>query len=430
MNEALVAGAVLILAMVLGIPIALAMGLVGVAGFAYFVDWQPALAMSGQIVLDNILNYNFSILPLFILMGNLISHARLSDELYGASNAFLGHRRGGLAIATIVASGGFSAVCGSSMATAATIGKVALPSMRRYGYDDSFAAASVAAGGTLGILIPPSTIMIVYGFMTDTDVGKLFVAGVVPGLLGIALYCVAVAFATWRNPDLGPCADRVAWPERLHAIGKVWKLALLLAVVMGGIYLGVFTPNEAAGIGAAGALLIALARRALTLARLYAVLLETAKTTAMMFAVLFGALLFSNLLSISGGAAALSSFVQGLDMSPLMVLLAIGLIYLVLGCLLESLSMLLLTVPIFAPIVAGLGVDMVWFGIFVVVAIEISLITPPVGLNVFVIQSVIPDVRVGHVFRAITPFVLVDLVRLALLMLIPGIALYLPSIMR
>ncbi len=430
MIASLYAGAALVILMLLGIPIALAMGFVGVVGFGLLVGWHPALAMSGQIVLDNILNYNYSILPLFVLMGNLVSHARLSDDMYAASNAFLGHRRGGLAIATIIASGGFSAVCGSSMATAATMGKVALPSMRRYGYDDGFAAASVAAGGTLGILIPPSVLMIIYGFMTNADVGRLFIAGIVPGLIGIALYCGAIAFTTFMNPSVGPCAERFGWDVRLRALSRVWKLVVLFLLVLGGIYLGIFTPNEAAGIGATGALLIALLQGGLTLVGLARVLVDTAKTAAMMFAVLFGALLFSNFLSISGGAAALSRFVGGLNVSPLVVLLTIGLIYLLLGCLLESLSMLLLTVPIFAPIVQGLGVDMVWFGIFVVVAIEMSLITPPVGLNVFVLQAVVPDVSVARVFRAIVPFFVADLIRLLLLMMAPGIALFLPALMR
>ncbi len=429
MIESAIGCGILFAALLVGIPIALAMGIVGVVGFGLIAGWSPAMAMTGQIVIDNILNYNFSILPLFILMGNLISHARLSDELYAASNAFLGHRRGGLALATIVACGGFSALCGSSMATAATMSKVALPSMRRYGYDGPFAAACVAAGGTLGILIPPSIIMIIYGFMTNADVGQLFMAGVIPGVMGIALYAGAVVVMTRISPAIGPRGERTEWPDRWRAVRRVWAIALLLFFILGGIYLGVFTPNEAAGVGAGGAFLFAMLRRTLTWRKLYDVLVETVTTTAAMFFVLFGALLFSNFLNISGGAAWLSSFVQGLDVAPVVVILVVCLIYMILGTMLESLSMMLLTVPIFAPIVVGLQIDLIWFGIIVVVAIEISLITPPVGLNVFVLNAVVPDIPAMRIFRSITAFFFADILRLGLIIAFPAIATFLPSVM-
>jgi tripartite ATP-independent transporter DctM subunit len=429
MVESAIGCGVLLALLLLGVPIALAMGFVGVVGFALVAGWDPAMAMTGQIVVDNILNYNFSILPLFILMGNLISHARLSDDLYEASNAFLGHRRGGVALATIVACGGFSALCGSSMATAATMSKVALPSMRRYGYDSAFAAACVAAGGTLGILIPPSIIMIIYGFMTNSDVGQLFMAGVLPGIMGIALYAGAVVVVAAMRPKLAPKGERTDWPGRWRALGRVWGIALLLVFILGGIYLGVFTPNEAAGVGAGGALLFALLRGTLRWGNFYRVLVETVTTTATMFFVLFGALLFSNFLNISGGATWLSGFVQGLDVAPVVVILVICLIYMVLGTMLESLSMMLLTVPIFAPIVVGLNIDLIWFGIIVVVAIEISLITPPVGMNVFVLNAVVPDVPAMRIFRAITAFFFADILRLGLIIAFPAIATFLPSVM-
>ena len=413
-----------------GVPIGFAMGGVGAVGFAAFVGWQPTGAMVGQIITDNVFNYGFSLLPLFVLMGNLITNAKLSDELYAASNAVLGHLRGGLAMSTILACGGFSAVCGSSMATAATMAKVAMPQMRHYGYDSGLAAASIAAGGTLGILIPPSAIMVIYGFMTDTDIGKLFIAGLIPGALGIVFYLIAVWVSVLVNPGAAGRGSRLAPLERLRALQGVAGVLTLFAVVMIGIYGGIFTPAEAAGIGAAGAFLIALKRGTLSWRSLAATLVETARTTSMMFIVLFGALVFSNFINVAGTPALLAQQLAAVAVPPIVVILMICCIYLVLGCLLESLSMMLLTLPIFYPIVSALGFDMVWFGIIVVVVIEISLITPPVGMNVFVLKAVVPDLKVTAVFRALIPFIAVDLVRLGLLIFVPITVLFLPSLMR
>ncbi|MCW5750000.1 MAG: TRAP transporter large permease [Alphaproteobacteria bacterium] len=425
-----IAFAVLFALLFLGVPIGFGMGIVGAVGFAAFVGWQPTIAMIGQIITDNVFNYGFSILPLFILMGNLVTSSRLSEELYSASHAFLGHRRGGLAMATIVACGGFSAVCGSSMATAATMAKVAMPSMRRYGYGDGLATASIAAGGTLGILIPPSVILVIYGFMTDTDIGKLFIAGIIPGAIGVLFYLVAVSIAAWMNPKGAPRAERTPWPQRFLALRSVGGILGLFALVMGGIYGGIFTPSEAAGIGATGAFLLALVRRTLSWSGLLDVLLETARTSSMMFIVLFGALIFSNFINIAGLPSSLSQAMRDLDVSPITVIFLICLLYLVLGCLLESLSMILLTIPLFYPLVQSLGFDMVWFGIVVVVVVEVSLITPPIGMNVFMLKAVIPDVPLGRMFGGLLPFILMDLARLALFILVPGIVLFLPSFMR
>ena len=338
-------------------------------------------------------------------------------------------------MATIVACGGFSAICGSSLATAATMSKVAMPPMRRYGYSDSLASASIAAGGTLGILIPPSVILVIYGLMTETSIRELFAAGFLPGLLGIALYLAAVQWVVWRRPADGPRADRIDWPGRFTALRGVWGTLLLFVLVMGGIYGGLFTPTEAAGIGAGGAFLIALARSALTWRSLLEVLTDSARTTAMLFVVLIGALIFSNFVNRGGLPAGLLSLVTGYDLSPLMVIVIILLIYLVLGCVFESLSMLLLTIPIFFPVVQGLGYAglgeetiLVWFGIIAVVVTEISLITPPVGLNVFVLAGVLKDVKTSTVFRGVTPFWCADIVRLALLVGIPSLALALPRL--
>ena len=410
------------------------MGLVGTAGFAYISGLDPALSMVGAVVSDAALSYSLSVVPLFILMGNFVSRAGLSAELYAASNAFLGHRRGGLSMATIVACGGFSAICGSSLATAATMSKVAMPPMRSYGYTDSLASASIAAGGTLGILIPPSVILVIYGLMTETSIRELFAAGFIPGLLGILLYLVAVQFVVWRNPEAGPRGERLGWAERMQALKGVWGTLLLFILVIGGIYGGIFTPTEAAGVGAGGAFLIALSRGVRSFSAIYEVLVDSARTTAMLFTVLFGALIFSNFVNRAGLPDGMLSLVTGFDISPLGVIVIILVIYIILGCVFESLSMLLLTIPIFFPVVkelgyAGLDSDqiLVWFGIIAVVVMEISLITPPVGLNVFVLAGVLQDIKTTTVFRGVTPFWCVDIIRLAILVILPGIVMLLPN---
>jgi tripartite ATP-independent transporter DctM subunit len=429
MSTALIGILVLLAVILAGVPIAFAMALVGVAGLIAIIGLHPALAMLPQVAQEASMSYGLSVVPLFILMGNLVTRAGLSDDLYTASNAWLGHRRGGLAMATVVACGGFSAMCGSSLATAATMAKVSMPSMRRYGYDPALASGSIAAGGTLGILIPPSVILIIYGLITNTDIGYLFAAGLLPGIVGILGYVLAVAATTWRNPRLGPPGERLTVRERMAALAGVWRVLALFTVVMGGIYVGVFTPTEAAGIGAAGAFLIALLRRSLTFGSFVAVLVDAAQTSTMIFFVLIGALLFSNFVNLAGMPAVLSDWVQGLDIAPLGVIVLILAVYLVLGCVLESLSMVLLTVPIFFPLVQSLGFDPIWFGIVVVVVTEISLITPPVGLNVFVLRAVLPDVSTATIFRGIMPFLGADVLRLGLIVLLPWLSLVLPRLL-
>ncbi len=426
--EPWVPGLLALLALILaGVPIAFAMGLVGAGGLVLLMGPRGALSIVGQTLFDTGLSYTLSVVPLFILMGNLVTRAGLSSALYSACNAWLGSRRGGLAMATALACGGFSAVCGSSLATAATMGRVALPEMRRYRYDDGLAAGVIAAGGTLGILIPPSVILVLYGVTTQQSIADLFMAGIVPGLLGVLGYMAAVAVTCRLDPAAGPRGAATTLRQKLSASAGVAGILLLFLLVIGGIYAGVFTATEAAGVGAFGALLIALARRALTPKGLFEVLAETASTTTMMFAVLAGALVFAAFVNVAGLPAALTGFAGGLDLSPIQVLIGILAIYLLLGMVLESLSMVLLTVPIFAPIVADLGFDLVWFGILVVVMTEISLITPPVGLNVFVLKTVLPDVSLGTIFRGVVPFILADVVRLALLLAFPALALWLPA---
>ena len=436
MTQSIVGFLVLFALLLLRVPLGFAMLLVGAGGFAVLVGVGPALAMAGQQAYDTGFSYTLSIIPLFVLMGNLVTQAGISRELYDAANAFLGHRRGGLAMASVVACGAFSAVCGSSLATAATMSKVAMPSMRRFGYDDSLATGTIAAGGTLGILIPPSVIMVIYGLLTEAEIGKLFIAGILPGLLGVLLYTAAVAATTALRPAWGPAAERTSWPDRLRALRGASGIVVLFVVVIGGIYGGVFTPTEAAGVGAFAAFLMALLRGRLTLQSLLDVLVESAATTAMLFVVIIGALIFANFVTFAGLPDELAWAVQDLGASPWLVILSILAVFLVLGCVLESLSMILLTVPVFYPIVLGLDLGLapdetlIWFCIVVVVATEISLITPPIGMNVFVLRTVLPDVPLTTIFKGVLPFVASDIVRLALILLLPGLSLWLPSLMR
>lgn len=440
MTVALVGFVVLLfLIIVVRIPIAFSMGIVGFFGFAFLqgfsaenlVDfrWTGVLSMASNRVIDTVQEYSLSVIPLFILMGNLVTNSGLSQALYRASNAFLGHYRGGLSMATVVACGGFSAICGSSLATSATMAKVAMPSMRKYGYADSLATASIAAGGTLGILIPPSVILVIYGLLTETSIRELFAAGFLPGMLGILLYMGAVRYVIWRTPEAGPAGEKLNWKQRFQAMKGVWGVVFLFTLVMGGIYLGVFTPTEAAGIGAGGAFIISLMRRTLSFSSLFLALTDTARTSAMLFAVVIGALIFSDFINRAGLPDDLLSFVTSLNVSPMGVILVILGIYIVLGMVFESLSMMLLTVPIFYPLVQSLGFDLVWFGIVVVVVTEISLITPPVGMNIFVLNAVIRNVNPATIFKGVTPFWGADIVRLALITFIPAIAMLLPELL-
>jgi tripartite ATP-independent transporter DctM subunit len=437
MTEALIGFAAVLALVLIRMPIAFAMGVVGLAGYAVETSFHGAISMVGRLIIDASQDYGLSVVPLFVLMGLFVNKGGLSRELYQASYAFMGHFRGGLAMATIVSCAGFAAICGSSLATAATMSKVAMPEMRRFGYADTLSTASIAAGGTLGILIPPSVILVIYGLLTETSIGKLFIAGVLPGLLGVLLYLVAVQWTVIRHPETGPAGERTRWLDRLYALRDVWMVLLLFFFVIGGLYGALdfwplhltFSPTEAAGMGASGAFLIALVRGGLSFTDTYEVLRETAFTTAALFSVLIGAWIFSNFVNIAGLPEALRSLVTENAISPAMVIVLILAIYIVLGCVFESLSMLLLTVPIFFPLVTGLGYDPVWFGIVVVVVTEISLITPPVGLNVFILKGVVGDVSTSTIFRGVTPFWIVDLIRLALIVLIPWIVLVLPNSM-
>jgi C4-dicarboxylate transporter, DctM subunit len=413
--------------MLLRVPVGMAMGLVGVGGFAYIVGGAPALKNVGHTTARTVTDYNFAVIPLFLLMGSFATTSGMSRELFRAANAFLGHLRGGLGIATIAACGGFAAICGSSVATAATFSRVAYPEMRRFGYPQSFATGVIAAGGTLGIMIPPSTVLAIYGLITEQDVGKLFVAGILPGLLAVAMYMITITLIGVARPGFLPAGQRTTWAERRAALRDVWATLLLFAFVIGGLYGGLFTATEAAGAGAGGAFLIGLARGRLSRADIMRSLLETTRTTAAVFTVLIGALLFGYFLTVTQTPQKVTELLAGLGIGKYGVLALIMVMYLVLGCLMDALAMIILTVPIVFPVIKELGFDPIWFGVIIVMTVELGLIHPPVGMNIFVIKSVIEDVKMSTMFYGVMPFIITDLLRLIILIAFPIIALWLPS---
>ena len=432
MTEALVGLAAMMLLAFVRVPIALAMAIVGGVGYAYMRDWNwaPAFASLQTRLYETGRNYTLSVVPLFILMGNFVTRAGMSHELFRAAYAFIGHLRGGLAMATVLACAGFGAICGSSIATAATMAKVAYPSMKRFGYSDALATGAVAAGGTLGIMIPPSTLLVIYGVFTETNIGMLFAAGILPGILGAFLLCLAVQYVTWRDPKAGPRGERTGWKERWKTSKDVWAVAALFVFVIGGIYGGLFTATEGAGMGAFGAMVFALWRGVLSWNSLYQALVESARTTSMLFMILIGALMFAEFVNITTMPNDLVAYVKRFEIHPVAVVAAICIIYVLLGTAMEELSMVLLTIPVFLPVILQLGFDPVWFGILIVVVVEIGLISPPVGMNLFVLKTLIPEVPTGTLFRGVLPFMLADCVRLALLIAFPLISLYLPSLMK
>ena len=414
----------------LRVPLAFAMGLVGVAGLGLLRGWPASFASASQVVFETGFAYTLSVVPLFILMGNFVARAGLAHELFRAAYSFVGHVRGGLAHATIIACAGFGAICGSSIATAATMSRVAYPSMQRHGYADYLSAGVIAAGGTLGIMIPPSTIMVIYGIVTETHIGKLFAAGVLPGLLCAALLMVGVVWITWRDPSAGPAGERTGWPGRRAALRGIWGVAVLVVVVLGGIYGGVFTATEGAGIGASGAFFFALARRTLTWRVLLEVLVDSARTTAMLFTVLIAAMMFANFVNFTSMPNDLKETIVHLGLPPLAVVGAMMVIYVVLGTIMEELSMVLLTLPVFFPIVTQLGFDPVWFGVLIVLVVQIGLISPPVGMNLFVLNALLPTVSLGQIYRGVWLFVAALVVALAVVLEFQPLALWLPGFMR
>ena len=430
MTEALIGFAFIFALAIVRVPLAFAMGLVGIVGMGLTRGWQPALASTAQVVYDTGFAYTLSVIPLFILMGNFVARAGLAAELFQAAYAFIGHRRGGLAHATVAACAGFGAICGSSIATAATMSRVAYPSMKKLGYSDSLSTGVMAAGGTLGIMIPPSTIMVIYGIVTQTNIGKLFAAGVLPGLLSAAALMLTISLVTLRDPQHAPAGARTPWPERWRALRGIWGVLLLMVMVLGGIYGGFFTATEGAGFGAAGAFLFALARRRLSWAILWQVLVESARTTAMLFTLLIAATIFANFVNFTTLPGDLMAWITQQGWSPTMVVVAMMAIYVLLGTVMEELTMVLLTIPLFFPIVTQLGFDPLWFGVLIVMIVQIGLISPPVGMNLFVINALLPGVGLGQIFRGCWPFVTAMVLVLGLLIAFPQISLWLPSLMQ
>jgi tripartite ATP-independent transporter DctM subunit len=413
----------------LRMPLAFSMGIVGIVGIGLTRGWMPALASTAQVVQETGFAYTLSVIPLFILMGNFVARAGFAHELFHAAYTFIGHRRGGLAHATIAACAGFGAICGSSIATAATMSKVAYPSMKKLGYSDALSTGVIAAGGTLGIMIPPSTIMVIYGIVTETHIGKLFAAGVIPGILTAILLMLAVVIMTSRDPEHAPAGEKFTWAQRMEALRGIWGVLLLVIVVLGGIYGGIFTATEGAGMGAAGAFLFAWARKALTWRSLIDILVESARTTGMLFTLLIAATIFANFVNFTTMPSDLKEWITHLGLSPVMVVGAMMVIYIILGTVMEELTMVLLTIPLFFPIVVQLGFDPVWFGVLIVMVIQIGLISPPVGMNLFVLNTLLPKVGLGTIFRGCWPFVGMQIITLGILLLFPSLSLYLPSLM-
>jgi tripartite ATP-independent transporter DctM subunit len=424
---ALVGFVALFVLMLLRVPVGMAMGLVGVTGYGYIVGAGPALKLVSLTSMRTVTDYTFGVIPMFMLMGAFVSVSGLSKEMFRAADAFIGHLRGGLSIATIVACGGFAAICGSSVATAATFSVVAYPEMRRFNYPQSFSAGVIAAGGTLGAMLPPSTVLVVYAILTQQDIGKLFMAGILPGLLAMAMYVITINLIVKLRPRLLPAGQARPWNERVQALKLVWAPLLLFIFVIGGLYGGFFTPTEAGGVGASGAYLLGLLRGKLDRKKTRDALLQATRTTAAVFTVLIGALLFGYFLTITQTPQKLTEFLTGLGIGRYGILAIMMVMFLILGSLMDAMAMIILTVPIVFPVITALGFDPIWFGIVIVMTVELGLIHPPVGMNVFVIKSVIKDVSFTTIFKGVLPFIATDILRLVILIAFPVIALYLPS---
>jgi C4-dicarboxylate transporter, DctM subunit len=420
---------ILVILFLLRMPVAFAMGVIGFVGFAVMTSIEGALTILSKVFWANFSSYTLTVIPMFVFMGTIISYTGIAEKLYSSANKIFGHLPGGIAIATCYACAAFGACCGSTAAGAATMGKVALPSMRKYNYDLSLASGCVASAGSLAILIPPSTAFIVYGILTEQSIGKLFVSGIFPGIILATLFALTVFILCKRNPKLGPPGEKTTFKEKVKAVSGLFEVLILFVLVMGGLVVGLFTPTEAGAVGAFGALLIALVRGGLTLKGLLTALAETARVSAMIFLILACAMVFGSFMAVTRVPYSLSEWIGTLDVSPYIVMGFIVFGYVIGGCFMDALALVTLTVPIIYPVVLKLGFDPIWFGVIVVLMSEMGVITPPVGLNVYVLKSVAPDIPLETMFKGVGNFAIAIFVATVLLMIFPGIATYLPTIM-
>jgi tripartite ATP-independent transporter DctM subunit len=410
-----------------GVRIAFATAICGFLGLWALRGYEPAAALSAQTILGHITNYNLLVVPLFVMMGFFAYYANITRDIYWAARQWLGHLPGGLAVATIAGCAGFAAACGASTASAAVMGRVALPELKKYGYDPKVSTGCVAAGGTMAIMIPPSVLMVIYGFIAEESIGALLLAGILPGLLQGLTYVIMLMARFKLDPSLGPPIRGITWSDRFSSLKGVWGMIVIILLVMGSMYTGIATPTEAAGVGALGALAMALPR--LRMADFTASMVETVRTTALIFAIVAGVLIFVHFLGFTGTPAAMAKGIAGLDLSPTVILICILALYLILGMFIDGIGMVLLTVPIILPTIKELGIDPIVFGILVVRMVEIGLMTPPVGLNVYVLKGVAKDVSMGDIFRGCGWFVVVDIINVAILLAFPQIILIVPQTM-
>lgn len=432
MSPVLMSGILIILLFVslfMRVPVWLSLAICGILGNTLLSNISVASIFAGTKAFDIASSYELSVVPLFILMGEVATQSRLSAELFRAARVILSGLRGGLSVATIVASGAFGAICGSSVATAATMTRIAMPEMRKSGYDDGFSAASVAAGGSLGILIPPSIILIIYGAIAEISVPKLFAASMIPGIVLLLLYVIVALVVAHRIPGKVPTEMAAKFKDRILALREPWQFILLFICTIGGIYAGVFSPNEAAAIGAFGAILLGVIGRRLNMASLMHAVKTSVMTSCVLFMIIIGASMFANFVIQTKLPDHLLGSAEALSLSPWMVMAAIILIYIIIGCFLEGIGMVLITVPVFLPVVMGFGYDPLWFAVIVVIVVELGLIHPPVGMNLFIIQAQLPDIKLSQLYLGILPFLIAPFVLILLLFLMPDLALWLPSVL-
>ncbi len=418
----------LLLLFLLRMPVAFAMAFVGLLGFAYLTDPGPALSLLAQDIWEQFSSYPLSVIPMFILMGTFAFASGISKRLYATAYCWTGQMRGGLTVATVLACAGFAAICGSTAATAATMGKIALPEMKKYKYDNTLATGTVAAAGTLGILIPPSTVLIVYGILTEESIGKLFIAGILPGILLSLSFMAVVVLLCFRNPNLGPAGAPTGWREKLRATTGIIEAVLLFLLAIGGLFLGWFSPTQAGAIGAGGALIIGLARRQLNWRTFFEAGREALRTSCMVLFIITGAVIFGHFMAVSTIPFILADWIGQLPIPPMAVMAVLICIYFIGGFFMDSMALIVVTIPIFFPIVMKLGFDPIWFGVIIVLVAEMGVITPPVGVNVFVIKGIAPDVPLLIIFRGILPFLAALIIVTAIILFFPQIATFLPDL--